>query len=166
MVALRAPRDVPLSMAVGDRARSRRSEASSRQKEKTLEQEGHSDDPSLWSASKLHGGWRLEMPIFFGENLDGWIFRAERYFVVNHLSENEKWVAAGVSFDGDTSSWLQWTEVRASYVNWADCKRRILIRVRPSQDGTLHQQFLEIRQEVEGTSSCYQHRCRGFPWRF
>lgn len=27
-----------------------------------------------------HRSWRLEMPIFVGENLDGWIFRSERYF--------------------------------------------------------------------------------------
>ena len=35
-------------------------------------------------------GRRLEMPIFKGENLDEWIFRAERYFVVNQLTDEEK----------------------------------------------------------------------------
>lgn len=37
------------------------------------------------------GNWRqvrkLEMPIFSGENLDGWLFRTGRYFDVNGLSD-------------------------------------------------------------------------------
>ena len=47
------------------------------------------------------GGRRLEMPIFTGENPDGWLFQAERYFNMNRLSENEKMAVAGVSFEGD-----------------------------------------------------------------
>ena len=34
-----------------------------------------------------HGGRHLEMPIFNGKNLKGWIFRAELFFEMNHLLE-------------------------------------------------------------------------------
>ena len=46
------------------------------------------------------------MPIFNGENLDDWIFRVERYFSINRLTEVEKIVAVGVSVNGDALSWF------------------------------------------------------------
>lgn len=52
------------------------------------------------------------MPIFSGENPDGWLFRVERYFEVNGLTEREKLGAIVVSLDGDALSWYQWTEAR------------------------------------------------------
>lgn len=39
-------------------------------------------------------------------------------------------------------------------MNWDDFKRRLLMRFRLSQDGTLHEQFLAIRQE--GTIAEYR----------
>jgi len=37
-------------------------------------------------------GRRLEMLVFEGEDPDGWIFRAERYFTINQLTKLEKLV--------------------------------------------------------------------------
>lgn len=45
--------------------------------------------------------------MFSGENLDGWLYRAERYFKINGLTEREKLGAVGVSLDGEALSWLQ-----------------------------------------------------------
>ena len=45
------------------------------------------------------------MPVFTGENLDDWIFRADRYFATYGLTEEEKLVVAAMSLDGDTLSW-------------------------------------------------------------
>ena len=45
------------------------------------------------------------------------MFRAARYFNINHLSEEERLGAAEVSVDGDALSWLQWTEIRAPFVS-------------------------------------------------
>lgn len=84
-----------------------------------------------------HGGRRLEMPIFTRENPDGRIFRAELYFNINDLTEEERLAAARVSVDGDALSWLQWTETRAPFVGWDDFKRILLLRFRPSQEGSL-----------------------------
>ena len=49
----------------------------------------------------------MEMPVFSGDNPDWWVFRAERYFIVNQLAKREKLVAVGVSLDGDALSWFQ-----------------------------------------------------------
>ena len=66
---------------------------------------------SLPASGEWQGNRRLEMPVFNGENPDGWLFRAERYFNINRLTEVEKMATVGVSLDGDARSWLQWTEV-------------------------------------------------------
>ena len=45
------------------------------------------------------------MLVFTGENPNGWIFRADRYFATYGLTEEEKLVVAAMSLDGDTLSW-------------------------------------------------------------
>lgn len=67
------------------------------------------------------GNWRrvkkLEMPIFSGENPNGWLHRAERYFEVNELTEKEKLGAVEVSLYGNALSWLRWMEARPPFLS-------------------------------------------------
>lgn len=56
------------------------------------------------------GGWRyrkLDMPIFKGVDLDGWILRIKRYFNFYRLSETEKLEAVLVALEGDALRWFQ-----------------------------------------------------------
>ena len=84
---------------------------------------GHQRDqlPVQGTISMVAEGWKCLFSL--GETQMGQIVRAARYFNVNHLSKNEKLATAGVSFDRDVLSWLQWTEVRAPIMNWADFKQ-------------------------------------------
>lgn len=43
---------------------------------------------------------KLEIPLFSGDDPLGWIFRAERYFKVNKVTEGEKRDAAVLCFEG------------------------------------------------------------------
>ena len=52
-------------------------------------------------------GRRLEMPNFEGENLDEWIFRAERYFSINQLSKEEKIESVALCFEAGALAWFQ-----------------------------------------------------------
>lgn len=74
-------------------------------------------------SNREENNWRmirkLEMLIFSGEDPDGWLFQAKRYFDVNGLSEKEKLGAVGVSLDAEALSWLQWTEARTPFHSWA-----------------------------------------------
>ena len=45
--------------------------------------------------------------MFDGEEANLWIFRAERYFSINRLTEMEKLEAAGVCFEGVAQAWLR-----------------------------------------------------------
>ena len=44
---------------------------------------------------------KLELPIFYGNNPDGWFFRANRYFDINKLTSAEKLRATVVCLEGD-----------------------------------------------------------------
>ena len=57
----------------------------------------------------------LEVPIFKGDeegNVDGWLHRVERYFVVNRLTERDKLDAAVLCLEGEALDWYQWKEDR------------------------------------------------------
>ena len=47
------------------------------------------------------------MPLFEGKNSDEWIFRAERYFAVNQLAEEEKVESATLCFEAAALAWFQ-----------------------------------------------------------
>ncbi|TYK17993.1 Ty3/gypsy retrotransposon protein [Cucumis melo var. makuwa] len=44
---------------------------------------------------------KLEMPMFLGENLESWVYRAEHFLEINNLPEAEKVKVAVVSFEQD-----------------------------------------------------------------
>lgn len=46
------------------------------------------------------------MSVFDGTDPDGWIFKVERYFIINRLTEKEKWDAAAMCLDGDALAWF------------------------------------------------------------
>lgn len=50
--------------------------------------------------------WGLDMSVFDGTDPDGWIFKVERYFIINRLTEKEKWDAAAMCLDGDALAWF------------------------------------------------------------
>ena len=53
-------------------------------------------------------GRRMEMLNFEGKNLDEWIFRTERYFSINQLSEKEKIKSTALCFEAGALAWFQW----------------------------------------------------------
>lgn len=91
---------------------------------------------------------RVEMPVFDGENPDGWIFRAERYYAMNRMTEREKLDIAVVSLEGEALAWFQWEDGRSPIRSWMVLKLMILERFRPTQEGSLCEKFLSLRQET------------------
>lgn len=56
---------------------------------------------------------KLEVPIFKRDedkNLDGWLHRVERYFVVNRLSEKDKLDVVVLCLEGEALDWYQWED--------------------------------------------------------
>ncbi|XP_024963751.1 uncharacterized protein LOC112504018 [Cynara cardunculus var. scolymus] len=92
-------------------------------------------------------GHKLEIPIFDGKDPDGWILRAERYFTLNQLSQEEKIDVSFVSFEGDALKWFQWEHKRHPITRWEDLKHLPLRQFRSLSADSLCEQFLSVRQE-------------------
>ncbi|KAL2476111.1 1-phosphatidylinositol-3-phosphate 5-kinase [Abeliophyllum distichum] len=87
---------------------------------------------------------RLEMPIFDGENSNRWVFRKERYFGVNQLSDAEKLEMATLCLDGSALAWYQWEHRRNRLQNWEEFKKLLLHRFRFTQGWTIEEMFLAL----------------------
>lgn len=85
--------------------------------------------------------------MFEGENPEGWVFKAERYFNLTQISEAEKMEAAAICFDGEALSWYQWQQRRRKVSNWEELKGLVLNRFRATHGGTSEERFLALRQE-------------------
>ncbi|KAL2894117.1 Retrotransposon-derived protein PEG10 [Bienertia sinuspersici] len=93
--------------------------------------------------------WRykkLDLPLFDGNNPDGWIMRAERYFNFYRLGDEEKVEAAVVALEGDALLWFQWENKRRPICRWEEMKCMILRLFRSMSSGTLYEQWLANRQ--------------------
>lgn len=71
---------------------------------------------------------KLKMPVFEGEDAHGWIYRVERYFLVNGLTEGERLMAAALCLEGKALAWYQWRETRYPIRSWEEFKDRLLER--------------------------------------
>lgn len=107
---------------------------------KKKESEGY--DPNRFLAVK---GRKLEIPAFDGTDPDGWILRAERYFSLNRLNQEEQIDVSFIAFEGDALKWLQWENKRHPMTRWEDLKRMMMRQFRSLAAGSLCEQFLAIK---------------------
>lgn len=49
----------------------------------------------------------MKMPLFEGDDPDGWILRSEKHFTVCRLNEEEKVDTVVVAMEGDAMKWFQ-----------------------------------------------------------
>lgn len=90
---------------------------------------------------------KLEIPIFLSENLDGWLFKVEHYFLVNEVLETEKLEAIAVCLEGDALTWLQWREGRLPISSWTEFKSELLRRFHDPRKGNNYELLMALRQE-------------------
>lgn len=94
------------------------------------------------------------MPIFNGDNPDGWVFRAHRYFHMNQFSSWEKVEAVVVYFERETLAWCQWKDSRQPMRSWEDLKVQLLERFRPPQEGTILATIVAPKVELWKLRQC------------
>ncbi|KAL0552390.1 hypothetical protein IC582_011499 [Cucumis melo] len=91
---------------------------------------------------------KVEMPVFTDDDLESWLFRAERYFQIHKLIESEKMLVSTICFDGPTLNWYRSQEEREKFVSWTNLKESLLVRFQSTREGTLCGRFLRIQQET------------------
>ena len=87
------------------------------------------------------------MPIFEGTDVHGWLYRVERYFALNGLSDREKLTTAGICLEGKALAWFQWREQRHPVQSWREFKDQLLTRFQATQAGDLYEQFVALTQD-------------------
>ncbi|XP_024024262.1 uncharacterized protein LOC112092399 [Morus notabilis] len=103
-------------------------------------------DSPEWPRARDHRGRKLELPIFSGEDPYGWLFRAERYFAVNEVDEEEKVLAASICMQGRALGWFQWVEAQEPFMGWRDLRTAILHRFSRSGEGDPTERLMALRQ--------------------
>ena len=75
-----------------------------------------SQSPEPWGVAQPTGQDfrppRMELPLFSGDNPDGWVYKTERYFLLMHLTEAQMLETAIIGLDGDALTWFQWENQR------------------------------------------------------
>ena len=90
---------------------------------------------------------KLEMPMFLGENPESWVYRAEHFFEMNNLPENEKIRVAVVSFGQEEVDWYRWTHNRKKVESWEDLKGRMFDFFKDSGQTSLVARLIRIQQD-------------------
>ncbi|KAL9429190.1 hypothetical protein AB3S75_031074 [Citrus x aurantiifolia] len=71
---------------------------------------------------KLNTRWdlrprQIKLSSFNGENLDDWILKAERYFVLHRMTNTKKLETITISFEGEALIWFGWENQRRPFLN-------------------------------------------------
>lgn len=88
----------------------------------------------------------MEVPYFTGEDPYGWIYRAERYFEINHIPEEEKVLAASICFEGKALNWFQWWEARTERITWLALRRALLGRFQDAASENPYEVLMSLKQ--------------------
>ena len=103
------------------------------------------------------------MPIFSRENPDGWLLRAERFFYLHKYSEADRLEAVVVTFEGDALLWYQWERKCRSILMWVELRGLSLKQFRALVEGSLHEQWMDLRQEGSVSEYHWQFIARVAP---
>lgn len=78
--------------------------------------------------SMRHKPASVEMPRFYGDNPESWVFQAERYFDSYNISEDHKLSLASFYLDGEAREWYRWLFRNKQLSNWANFSLEVTSR--------------------------------------
>ncbi|TXG67782.1 hypothetical protein EZV62_009057 [Acer yangbiense] len=124
------------------------------------------------AAVQIHGRTiRIEFPVFNGEDLMGWIFRAEKYQRATGITEAQLMTLAAAHLTGDTIPWYQWLERTIGNLCWPQFTRALSTRFGTLEEADPGGALSKLSQN--GTVKDYQvqferlsNRTRGLPESF
>lgn len=99
---------------------------------------------------------RVELPIFSGEDIYGWIALAERYFRIGGYREAAKLDLVSMSLGGDVLSWFNSEVHRRPFRSWFEFKERMIARFSKVKIRDPSQPFFALRQS--GSVAEYIHQ--------
>ena len=92
------------------------------------------EDESLGEGRRTHvtnQWWKLEIPLFHGEDAFSWLDKIERYFAVKGVPEEQWLYAVKLAIEGKAVTWFQWWEENAAFQSWPIFKNAITKHFHP-----------------------------------
>ncbi|CAH1439253.1 unnamed protein product [Lactuca virosa] len=130
------------------------SKASVTEKSKGKEEEEEGNKSKSSSNFKQVDFWKIEMPIFNGEDSHGWIYQMERYYDIQGTKRMKQLKIASCMV-GVTLAWYRSYENRTTFKSRVTLKQRLLTRFQPSYKGTFEKMAGHLgefpKQTLEGT---------------
>lgn len=91
-------------------------------------------------------GRKIKMPIFYGEDPEGWFYRAELYFSMNEYFEEEKLRIIGLYFEGRAFKWFKWYNDNEPFQNWDEFKMATIEKYIITQVELLCRELMDLKQ--------------------
>ncbi|CAM8982118.1 unnamed protein product [Rhodiola kirilowii] len=76
---------------------------------------------------------RIDVPIFSGNGVVGWLYQINRYFHINHTPPDQMLESAPLFMAGDALLWFQWKDITGQVSSWAKLSQDIHRRFGPSE---------------------------------
>lgn len=102
---------------------------------------------------------KVEISGFSGDNPEGWILQAERYFMFYRSSEEEKKEIAFYSMAGEALIWFQSEESQQPMTSWDDFRERLLLRFGSGHGGSPYTRLMNLKQS--GVVAEYRRQFEG-----
>ncbi|WVY98363.1 hypothetical protein V8G54_030514 [Vigna mungo] len=101
---------------------------------------------------------RVDLPGFEGQEPHVWINRAERFFYIKKVAEEDKIELAYMSMEGSASYWFKIWRNKAKNRSWQSLKTTLINRFGGGLRGTIYEQLATLRQEgtVEEFTRSYE----------
>ncbi|QHO46404.1 hypothetical protein S83_019520 [Arachis hypogaea] len=89
---------------------------------------------------------KLDLPVFSGEDPNGWLVRMERYFRVIGVVPAQRLDFATMALEGEALTWFEWWEEYTPFQTWRRFKEDLLKRFQPGAALNPMAPLLEVKQ--------------------
>ncbi|RVW75982.1 hypothetical protein CK203_052825 [Vitis vinifera] len=100
-------------------------------------------DPSVFPPPRLP---KLEIPLFSGDNVQGWVFQMERFFTYHRTPPDQKMTIAAFYMTGIALQWFQWMHSTSQLSSWEVFTHQLDLRFGPSKFINHEAQLYKLKQ--------------------
>ncbi|KOM41166.1 hypothetical protein LR48_Vigan04g136400 [Vigna angularis] len=100
---------------------------------------GHREQQPYWRR-------RVDLPIFEGSDPLNWIYRADKFFELQGVSEEEKLRLAYISMEGIAGHWFRFWREKARNRTWTGLKESLVIRFEGRNRGSVFERLAAYKQ--------------------
>ncbi|CAM8990762.1 unnamed protein product [Rhodiola kirilowii] len=76
---------------------------------------------------------RIDVPVFNGDSVEGWLFQMDRYFTHHRVPADQRMTIATFYMAGEALRWYQWLYATHQVSDWFHFSQDVLARFGPSQ---------------------------------